>query len=583
MSDETIVEDGTPMSVDGVRRAKAAMPPESPGSRPLLSGSQLTVLQRYGTEHEVAAGQVLFADGDETYDLVVVLEGEVEIIEHYGRSDEVVIVSYGPGEFLGEMGLLTGQRVYLTAAVSSAGRILRVPVEQVRVVMAQELDLSEVILRAFLVRHSRLTHRGTGLTLVGSRFDVDTRRLLEVLARNRLSSRWLDLESSPEAEELLLELDVPLADLPIVVVPGGPLLKNPSSRELLDTLGLAATHEGDRSDLCDLLVVGGGPAGLAAAVYGASEGMTTTLAEDTALGGQAGTSSRIENYLGFPAGLSGEELAARAALQAQKFGVRFKLASRAVALASGADTHQVRFEDGEVVTAKSVIIATGARYNRLPLDRLAAFEGVGVYYAATQMEAQSCAAGPVVVVGGGNSAGQAALFLAGTCTEVRIVIRGESLASSMSRYLVDQIENHPRIRVSPRTEVIALVGDQTLDGVELRDNARQTVSTLAAGGLFVFIGAKPSTQWLDGQLAQDDRGFLLTGTDIPASYLDGAEHSPLFLETSRPGIFCVGDVRSRSVKRAATAIGEGSMAVRLVFERLQMTGSAVASPPRAEG
>jgi len=567
--------DDSSANVSGARslarasRVQAELPPEQPGSRPGLSAVQLSVLRRYGTEHAVAKGDVLFADGDETYDLIVVLEGEVEIIEHYGQANEVVITAYGPGEFPGEMGLLTGQRAYLTGAVSVAGRILRIPVEQVHVIMAQELDLSELILRAFLVRHSKLTHRGSGLTLVGSRFDADTHRLLEVLARNRLSSRWLELEGSPEAEALLVQLAVPVADLPIVIVPGGPLLRNPSSRALLDALGFVTTHEGDPSELCDLLVVGAGPAGLAAAVYGASEGMATTLAEDTALGGQAGTSSRIENYLGFPAGLSGEELAARAALQAQKFGVRFKLASRAVALSSDAGSHQVRFEDRTVVSAKSVIIATGARYNRLPLDRLSAFEGVGVYYAATQMEAQACAGGPVVIVGGGNSAGQAALFLARTCTQVHIVIRGESLGSSMSRYLVDQIERHPQILVSPRTEVIGLVGEQELDGVVVHDHNTDTSATLAVCGLFVFIGAKPSTQWLEGQLAEDEDGFLLTGSDIPATYLDGGHPSPLFLETSRPGIFCVGDVRSGSVKRAATAIGEGSMAVRLVFERLQ--------------
>jgi thioredoxin reductase (NADPH) len=575
--------DDSSANVSGARsltrssRVQAELPPEQPGSRPRLSAVQLSVLRRYGTEHAVVEGEVLFADGDETYDLIVVLEGEVEIIERYGQVNEVVITAYGPGEFPGEMGLLTGQRAYLTGAVSVAGRILRIPVEQVHVIMAQELDLSELILRAFLVRHSRLTHRGSGLTLVGSRFDVDTHRLLEVLARNRLSSRWLELEGSPEAEALLVELAVPVADLPIVVVPGGPLLRNPSARTLLDALGLVSTHEGDPSELCDLLVVGGGPAGLAAAVYGASEGMATTLAEDTALGGQAGTSSRIENYLGFPAGLSGEELAARAALQAQKFGVRFKMAARAVALSSETGSHQVRFEDGTVVTAKSVIIATGARYNRLPLDRLTAFEGVGVYYAATQMEAQACAGGPVVIVGGGNSAGQAALFLARTCTQVHIVIRGESLGSSMSRYLVDQIERHPKILVSPRTEVIGLVGEQELEGIVVRDDDNEKSSTLAVCGLFVFIGAKPSTEWIEGQLAEDDDGFLLTGSDIPATYLDGGHPSPLFLETSRPGIFCVGDVRSGSVKRAATAIGEGSMAVRLVFERLQKPASAVES------
>jgi thioredoxin reductase (NADPH) len=564
-------------------REHADLPPEQPGNRVVLSSVQLSVLRRYGTENAVGDGQVLVADGDETYDLIVVLEGEVQIIEHYGQAHEVVIVTYGPGEFLGEMGLLTGQRVYLTEVASAAGRVLRIPVDQVHVIMTQELDLSEVILRAFLARHSRLTQRGSGVTLVGSRVDIDTRRLLEVLARNRLSSRWLELEGSPEAEAMLADLHVSVTDLPIVVVPGGPVLRNPSSRALLDALGLATAGVGDPSDLCDLLVVGGGPAGLAAAVSGASEGMTTTLAEDTALGGQAGTSSRIENYLGFPAGLSGEELAARAALQARKFGVRFKLASRAVALSSDTDSHRVRFEDGEVVAAKSVIIATGARYNRLPLDRLAAFEGVGVYYAATQMEAQACTGGPVVVVGGGNSAGQAAVFLARTCTEVHIVIRGESLANTMSQYLVDQIDHDPHIVVSPRTEVIDLVGERVLEGVVLHDRDRNESSTLAACALFVFIGAKPSTEWLDGQLAEDEDGFLLTGADVPASYLGASYRSPLFLETSRQGIFCVGDVRSKSVKRVAAAIGEGAMAVRLVSERLQATGIAAASPVRAGG
>ena len=552
---------------------------EQPGYRPTLSVAQLEVLHRYGTEHPVAIGDVLFRDGDERYDLIVLIKGEARIVEHYAQPDEFVIVTYRPGEFMGEIGLLAGQRAYFTAVVSAPGRILRIAAEQVHAIMDQELELSELILREFLVRHSRLTRLGSGLTLVGSRFDIDTRRLLEVLSRNRLSFRWLELESEHAAEALLQRLTVPLADLPIVVVPGGELLRNPSSRALLDALGLSAPppDDGGPPEVCDLLVVGGGPAGLAAAVYGASEGLTTVLAEDTALGGQAGTSPRIENYLGFPAGLSGEELAARAALQAHKFGARMKLGSRAVALSSRLDTHHVRFEDGELVSARSVIIATGARYNRLQLDRLAELEGVGVYYAATQMEAQACAGRPVVIVGGGNSAGQAALFLA-TCTEVHLVIRGQTLATSMSRYLVERIEQSPRIHVLYQTEVTTLLGDGALEGLVLRHNADGTTSTLAVGGLFVFIGATPSTNWLGGQLALDGHGFVLTGPDIPVAQLESVDHVPLLLETSRPGIFCVGDVRSRSVKRVATAIGEGSIAVRLVFDRLQPFGVAAGQP-----
>ena len=542
----------------------------------MLDAAQLEVLRRYGTERDVAAGDVLFADGDDTYDLIVMLDGTSEIIERYGKPGQRIIVGYGRSQFLGEIGMLTGQKAYLTAVASSTGRVLAVPVAQLRVVMAQEPNLSDLILRTFLLRHSILTRLGSGLVLIGSRFDADTRRLLEVLARNRLASRWLELEGSPEAETMLRDLDVPVEELPIVIVPGGRLLRNPSGRELLDALGMSGADAGFPSGGCDLLVVGGGPGGLAAAVYGASEGLATILAEETALGGQAGTSSRIENYLGFPAGLSGEELTARAVLQAQKFGVRVKLATRATSLASDHGLHQAGFDDGETVQATSVIIATGARYNRLPLDRLAEFEGVGVYYAATQMEAQACGAGPVAIVGGGNSAGQAALFLARTCAEVHLIIRGQALAASMSRYLTDRIEREPRITVSPQTQVTALTGTSRLEGVELARGHRSEVSKLAVKGLFVFIGAQPGTAWLAGQLACDADGFLLTGSDIPADRLEDESRPPLFLETSRPGIFCVGDVRSGSVKRVAAAVGEGSMAVRLVFSRLQATGIAAA-------
>jgi thioredoxin reductase (NADPH) len=557
--------------------------PEAPEMRPLLGEAQLAVLGGYGVEQVVNEGDVLFADGDQSYDLIVLLEGRVDILEHFGKPDENVVISYGAREFLGEKGLLTGQRVFLTAVVRAPGRVLRVRVEQVRRIMAQEADLSEYILRALMVRHARLTQRGSGLSLVGSRYDPNTRRLLEVLARNRISFRWLELERMDEAEEVLQQLEVPHSDLPLVIAPGGSLLRNPSNRTLLDSLGLTVEPDKDGNGACDLLIVGGGPAGLSAAVYGGSEGMTTVLAEATAIGGQAGTSSRIENYLGFPAGLSGEELAARAALQAEKFGVRIKLGASAVSMSSEGHAHHVQFDDGEVLSAKSVIVATGARYNRLPLDRLSEFEDVGIYYAATQMEAQACWGGPVVIVGGGNSAGQAALFLARACTQVRLVIRASTLAHSMSRYLIDQIESEVRITVSPETEVVGLVGEKRLEGVTLRDNRSGEISTEPSGGLFVFIGATPCTEWLGGQLAVDEHGFLLTGADVPIAERENHGQVPLLLETSRPGVFCVGDIRSRSIKRVATAIGEGSMAVRLVFDRLETTGMAVAEPVRSDG
>lgn len=552
------------------------------GKSPVLDRAQLKILCKFGTEQEVAAGDVLFAEGDETYDLIAVLEGEMEIaIENHGRMEEPTVVSYGPGQFLGEIGLLTGQRAFLGAAARTDGRVVRVPVAGVRKIMAQVPVLSELILRTFLIRHASLTSKGIGLTLIGSRYDADTRRILELLARNRLPSTWLDLETSPDAEATLTELEVPVDALPIVIVPGSPLLRKPSNRELLDALGLTGARESGHEGHYDLLVIGGGPSGLSAAVYGASEGMSTVLAEDTAFGGQAGTSSRIENYLGFPAGLSGEELATRATLQAQKFGARMKLASKAIALESDGGLHRVTFDDGDVIVSSSVIIATGASYNRLPLERLAKFEGVGVYYAATQMEAEACAGSPVAIVGGGNSAGQAAVFLSRFSPQVDIIIRGPSLQKSMSRYLVDQIKRNPRIRVRPSTQVTALLGRGRFEGVEIVESESRLTSNLTVGGLFVFIGAKPCTPWLDGQLAEDGHGFLLTGPDIPEVQLDPDGPAPLFLETSRPGIFCVGDVRSGSIKRVASAIGEGSMAVRLVFDRLQAFGAAVANPPEA--
>jgi len=545
-----------------------------PGRSPILDATQLEVLHRYGGEREVAAGEVLFADGDETYDLIVLLDGTADIVDGYGGQTPRIVASFGAGQFLGEIGMLTGQRAFLTGVTTSPGRILAVTAGDVRRIIAQEPGLSELIMRSFLLRHSILLSRGTGLTLIGSRYDADTRRLLEVLARNRLVWSWLDLEVSPEAEQILQGLNVPVSDLPIIAVPGRPVLRNPDSRTLLDTVGISGDADSSPEGICDLLVVGAGPAGLAAAVYGAFEGMATTLAEDTALGGQAGTSSRIENYLGFPAGVSGEELAARGALQAQKFGVRIKQAARAESLASRAGTHQVEFDDGEVIRARSIIIATGARYNRLSLDRLADFEGVGVYYAATQAEAQACGTAPVAVVGGGNSAGQAALFLSRSCTSVNMIIRRGELGATMSRYLVDRIERNPRIAVWPSAQVTGLTGAGKLEGVQISRAGHREPAELAVGGLFIFIGAKPGTDWLAGQLAVDDHGFLLTGTDVPAGTFELPDVMPLYLETSRPGIFAVGDVRSGSVKRVAAAIGEGSVAVRLAYERLQSVGTA---------
>jgi thioredoxin reductase (NADPH) len=550
-------------------------PPEQPGSRARLSSPQIATIERYGDTHDAPAGELLFADGDETYDLIVLLTGNADIVQGQGGPDERVINSYGPGEFLGEVGLLTGQRVFLSAVMTQSGRVIRVASADVHTIMSQEPDLSEVILRAFLARHTRLTEAGTGLTLVGSRFDPDTRRLLGTLARNRVSSRWLELEAADDIEQMLSGLDVPEDELPIVLVPGRPILRNPSNARLLETLGLSEPPTASTDETCDLLVIGAGPAGLAAAVYGASEGLDTTLAESVAPGGQAGTSSRIENLLGFPAGVTGDELATRAMLQARKFGVHFKQSCGASALRRAGAAHQVQFENGETITAKAVVVATGLRHNRLAVDRLAEFEGVGVYYAATAIEAIACSGQPAVIVGAGNSAGQAALFLSRRCSKVTIAMRGAALESSMSRYLIDEIKTRSTIDVIAHMEVKRLLGEHQLTGVELIDNRDGQCVAHDAAGLFIFTGAVPSTGWLNGELDLDDHGFLLTGRDVPPGRRAESGEDLLVLETSRPGVFAVGDVRSQSVKRAATAIGEGSMAVRLVFERLQQNGEEI--------
>jgi thioredoxin reductase (NADPH) len=543
------------------------VPTEPPGSRPTFTDADIKRLGEYGDEQDVDAGGFLWADGDAAYDLVVVLTGRLEVVESFGRVEETLISSYGPGQFPGEISLLTGQRAFLTAVMREPGRVLRIPAPRVHTIMEQEPDLSEVILRALLARHARLTTHGAGLTLIGSRFHSDTRRLLSVLARNRLSSRWLDVDGSGVGE-ILRELDVEPVDLPIVLVPGRQMMRNPTAAALLDALGLSGGSSRPNRRVCDVVIVGGGPAGMAAAVYAASEGLTTTLVESDSLGGQAGTSSRIENLLGFPAGISGEELTARALLQARKFGAEVHLSSRATGLEIGPEMHVVRLDSGEAITARAVIAASGLRHNGLSLPRIDDFAGVGVFYAATQMEAQSCAGSQVAIVGGGNSAGQAALFLAQHCEHVHILIRKPDLSSSMSWYLIEQIEHAPNITVSGHTEVASLHGVEALEAVRVHRGAGEG-DELPLRALFLFTGARPNTAWLSGCVATDSHGFVLTGDLVPRDELDHGLVAPLPLESSRGGVFCVGDARSGSTKRAATAIGEGAMAVRLVFERLQ--------------
>ncbi|HVN61102.1 MAG TPA: FAD-dependent oxidoreductase [Gaiellaceae bacterium] len=546
---------GTPIELGGLDDARD-------GAFPKLSDEQLAVVARYGEEHAYEAGETLFREGDPAYDFYVVIEGRVAVVDGLGTPRERLVVEHGPGNFIGEYNLLAGAAPLFSAVAREPSRVIAVSADGFRRIIDEEPTLSELILRAFLSRRIRLIDRGVGLELVGSRYSPDTRRLIEFATRNRLPYSWLDLESDPTAESLLRDFNVEPAETPVVLL-GSLVLRNPSNEELARALGRPAPRTRP-DEVVDLVVVGAGPAGLAAAVYGASEGYTTLCVEDSSVGGQAGTSTRIENYLGFPAGLSGSELATRAQLQAEKFEARIVFPCEAVALDQDDGLHHVRFAAGDDVHARAVIIATGARYRRLELARLAEFEGVGVYYAATHAEAKMCAGSVVAIVGGGNSAGQAAVFLAGRTRKVYLVIRRGDLSETMSRYLVDQVDRHDRIELLPRTEVRELLGDDTLQGIVVEDNRDGSRRTLAVRALFAFIGADPHTAWLAGQLELDPRGFVLTGPDVPVT--DAIER--LALETSRPGVFAVGDVRSGSVKRVASAVGEGSMAVRLVYDRL---------------
>jgi thioredoxin reductase (NADPH) len=504
---------------------------------PSLSSSQLAVLAGLGEERTAEVGDALFRVGDATYPFIAIREGEVAILDAAGNE----IVRHGPSGFLGELNLLSGQTVFLTALVTQPLRYVAVARDALRGLLFEDGPLSDLVLSTFISRREALQRvQGVGLEIVGPRSSEETMRMLEFARANRLPFSWDDAAPPGGAEP------------PLVRLPGGFELQHPSRGEVLRALGvgreLAAREE------VDLLVVGAGPAGLAASVYGASEGLDTLLVESTALGGQAGSSRRIENYLGFPAGISGTELTSRAVSQARKFGARPATPFRAVSLEPGDGRHLVRLEEGHEIAARAVVLATGADYRRLPLDDLADYEGVSVFYAAGPPEAQLCGASRVAVVGGGNSAGQAAVWLARGGALVTLLHRRADLHETMSDYLIRELERH-RVAVRDRSEIAALHGTQgQLEAVALKSGERLPFSFL-----FFFLGAQPCTGWLDNAVARAADGFILTGAAA------GADH---LLETSVPGIFAAGDVRSDSTKRCAAAVGEGSMAVQLVHEHL---------------
>ena len=556
--------------------------PDPYGAFPRLTEEQVAALQTVGERRSVRPGDVLYREGEGSDDFFVILEGKVAVLEDSSAGQHVIGV-HGPRRFLGELGLLIGQTVFVTAVVAEAGGVLVVPAEQLRKIVTQDQVLGDLILRALLVRRSVLIGLGVGIRIIGSRYSPDTRRLRDFATRNRLPHHWIDLESDPGAEELLRRLGLEPSECPVVVLGPGRVLRNPTNLELARALGLRPRSPPEIT--CDLIVVGAGPAGLAAAVYGASEGLSTVVLEAMATGGQASTSSRIENYLGFPAGIAGAELAERATLQARKFGAQITVPGEAARLDPADGTFRVQLRDGDSVIGRTVVIATGVRYRKLPVPGLAELEAASVHYAATVMEAQLCQGDPVVAVGGGNSAGQATLFLSRFVPRLTLVVRESELGENMSRYLADRIEHNPTIDVLTHCEVRELIGEKTLDKVVVEDTATGERQTLEAHALFVFIGAEPHTEWLRDRVALDDGGYILTGADAAAASVvpEGSDGSPrslrsplplemsvpaLPLETSVPGVFAAGDVRSGSTQRVSAAVGDGANAIRQAHQLL---------------
>jgi thioredoxin reductase (NADPH) len=520
----------------------------SPPPSPLLSNSQMETLAQHGEELHASVGDVLFAVGDARYPLIAILEGEAAILSASGRE----IIRHGPGGFLGEMNLLSGQTVYLTAVVTKPMRYVAVDRDVLRPLLFEDGPLGDVLLSAFMARREALQQEGVGMEIIGPRSSQPTRQIVEFARRNRLPHVWRDPEHSDDQAAAALIDGLDAGDLPLVRLPGGIELSHPTSGEVSRALGIGLELAG-REDV-DLLVVGGGPAGLGAAVYGASEGLDTLVVESTALGGQAGTSRRIENYLGFPAGISGAELTSRAITQARKFAARTATPYRALALEPGTRRHVVHLEGDHEISARAVLLATGAEYRRLPVADLESYEGSSVFYAAGPPEAQRCGATRVGVIGGGNSAAQAAIWLARGGALVTLLHRRADLRETMSEYLILELERYG-IAVRARSEIVALHGDDgDLEAVTLQDGERLSFSFL-----FLFLGAAPCTDWVGDVVERDDKGFVLTGEPAGAEGL---------LETSVPGIYAAGDVRSGSIKRCATAVGEGAMVVRFVHKHL---------------
>jgi thioredoxin reductase (NADPH) len=532
---------------------------------PTLSALQITRLHPFGETRATRRGDILFDTISSTYCLIVVLEGRCEILDR--GSDDRILRTTGPGEFSGELGLLTGQRAFAACRVSEPGRVLVVQSAKVCHIVETIPELSVLLVTAFVARRQLLMRSAVrSLTIVGSDKNVEVTRLLEFADRNRVPYRWLDPEKADDTPALAT-CGFPNDSSFGVVLSGSRVIREATPLQLAQAIGLDLGV--NLTERRDLIVVGAGPAGLAAATFGASEGLSTLVIEDTAIGGQAGTSSCIENYVGFPSGISGGDLAFRAEVQATKFGATMTIPRRARSLQSRENGYAIELEEGGVFLGRSIVIATGARYRRLSLAGQEAFEGTGIYYAATELEARRCDGGTVVVVGGGNSSGQAAMFLSERASCVRIVCRGSDLAASMSEYLVTRLNQTANVRIQLRSEVIEVHGSGKLESVTIANRSSGINETVDVFGLFVMIGGTPCTDWLRNTVTLDKKGFVLTGSASPIGKPSGGANSISTFSTDLPGVFAVGDVRSNSIKRVASAVGEGSVVIQAVQRYLQ--------------
>jgi thioredoxin reductase (NADPH) len=547
------------------------MPTELEVAFPTLSERDLAALAARGHARDVRAGEVLFAAGDRGYRFYAVLEGSIEIVD-VSRDEPRTVVVVHAGQFTGEVNLFTEQAALVTARVGEDGRVLELSRVELRHVIDQSAELGETILKTFLMRRQLLLSSGyAGVRIVGSRFSPAAHRLRDFASRNLIPFTWIDLETDDQADALLRHFGISPSETPVVIGRGGDLRKNPSIQEFAACAGLTATLVDDH--VYDVVIVGAGPAGLAASVYAASEGLDVLTADLLAAGGQAGASSRIENYLGFPAGISGAELARNALIQAQRFGARITVPCTVRSLGLDGGDRVVTLNDGTRLRTRCVLVASGVEYRKLDVPGFADFEGAGIYYAATEMEARLCKGEEVVVVGGGNSAGQAIVFLARQARHVHVLVRGTDLNASMSRYLVDRIQGLENVTVHLQSRVTGFEGDGHLKAVRAQERGGVERS-FATNSLFLFIGADPYTAWLRGCVELDRKGFVLTGTALPPGTTDAerwrlAARSPFLLETSLPGVFAAGDVRSGSSKRLASAVGEGAMAVSFMHAHIQ--------------